>query len=307
MFTGIKIGLTDWKNKLIQTKPSVCEVYFRLDKKEEYQEMFNFLQKNKISTGLHFWGFLPGNYLPNLAFADSQIALASKKLLKQTIDIASQRHFSYVNFHPGSFFLAKVDFEKLCFIPTKKQSSFSEGKKFLLRNALELNDYAKKRGVDFLLETITCRDPENWYHAQGRQKTFNLKNVSVKILVKLSQKGIKICNDMNHTLMDEISADKDFLWQKLIEKTKFLLPMTKVVHLNTMIPPFNGTDSHHGFTAEDYQIGAFPPKEKIIEFLKLFQNKDVWIIPEPYKNHRKNYQIIKEMIKLTEKEAEWKN
>ena len=59
-----------------------------------------------------------------------------------------------------------------------------------------------------------------------------------------------------------------------------LAPYTRYVHLSTVVPPWNGTDSHNGFLPQDYAQGARPSRLETVAWLRLF-DPQVWVIPEP--------------------------
>ena len=110
--------------------------------------------------------------------------------------------------------------------------------------------------------------------------------------------GISITNDFCHTFADEFDKPVEQLWQALWEKTRTLAPQTRLLHINTTIPPYNGTDTHNGITAADFQLpGVFPTKEKLIQLLQLFNHRhDVWAINEPSTDHAGNYFSLKNLL-----------
>lgn len=300
MLPGIKIGLNNWKKIVSNYKPLACEVWFRIDWADRYQEMFSHLVKEQIPTGLHFWGMLPEGVMPNFAFPDPNIRNSSILLVKNTIDIAAENNFRYVNIHPGSYQLTKINLDRSYFRPIKgKETTHSTGNKILLENINELHEYAMKRNVLLTVETVPSREPLHWRDfTKGRLHTQNVKNVPVSVVEKLAKKGFYICNDICHTAMDEISDDRNFLFDTLFNKSKRLSSQTKLVHVNTMIPPFNGTDAHFGLRKEDFENNVFPSRDQFKKLLYLFLNrKDVWLIPEPYSHHIEN---TKALIKLLE-------
>ena len=81
-------------------------------KKTVMTALFDELKRRDCEVGLHFWGKLDGDISPNIAYPDTSIVTQSMDLMRQTIDIAAHRHFSYVNIHPGAAALSKVDYKK---------------------------------------------------------------------------------------------------------------------------------------------------------------------------------------------------
>ena len=300
---GIKIGPRNWKEILSSYSPQCCEVWFRVDQITQYEEMFSTLQENRIPTGLHFWGILPGGLMPNFAYPDEDVRGPSLKLVKQSIDVASEHGFSYVNIHPGSYRLSRVNLDRLFMRPIQgRETTESEGNMVLAENIQELTRYAQRRGVLFLVETVPAREPLHFRDlTSGRRRSQDMRNVPVSALVNLARPGFFICNDLCHTTMDIISDDRDFLFQQLLEKTKLLSDKTRLIHVNTMPPPFNGTDGHLGIRRQDFSEDIFPAREQLKQLLSLFVDRDdVWVIPEPFSDHIENTRALKKMIEEVE-------
>lgn len=306
MTSGIKVGPRTWKTILKDYRPQACEVWFRIDWFDRYQEMFAFLQRQKIQTGLHFWGILSGGIMPNFAFPDKDIGATSVKLVKQTIDIASKHNFHYVNIHPGSYQLAKLNLDKYFMRPVPgRETTIKEGNSVLYENIANLNSFAKKRGVLLVTETIPSMEPMHWRDLiAGRKKTQDIYNVPVKVVEKLADQGFFICNDFCHTAADVISNDRNYLFKKLMEKTKKLALQTRLIHVNTMPPPFNGTDGHLGILKQDFENDVFPSREQLKKLLSLFVDRnDIWAIPEPFSKHVENTKALVKLIEEIEKEG----
>jgi sugar phosphate isomerase/epimerase len=306
MIPGIKFGPRNWKEILKDYRPKVCEIWFRIDWVDRYEEMFAYLRREKIRTGLHFWGMLPGGIAPNFAFPDSDIRKPSVKLVKDTIDVASKFKFHYVNIHPGSYHLAKLNLDRYYMRPvTGRKTTPDEGEKALYENIASLDSYAKKRGVLLLTETIACREPMHWRDLiEGRKKTQDIQNVPVSAVETLAKKGFFVCNDFCHTAADIISSDREYIFKKLLEKTKRLEPQTKLIHVNTMPPPFNGTDGHLGILKQDFENDVFPSRKQLKKLLSLFVGRaDVWAIPEPFSDHIENTLALDKLLEETKKEG----
>lgn len=297
MNLGIKVGLNNWRKNLTKSEACYCEVYYRLDKEKEYKDLFSYLRKNKISAGVHFWAVLQNGILANLAVDDAAVIKESKELLKRTIDLSWKHGFFYVNTHPESFQKIKADLDSGKATLVGKVTPKETGEKILLENVLELSDYAKKRGVLFLIETVPSRMPNIWWADHREITAINSYQVPFDVYLKLKEKGTLFANDFGHTMAMERNLPREILWQRLWEKTKILFKKTKLIHLNTTIPPFNGTDSHHGFLEEDFRQGAFPDLKRYKILLSLFKDRqDVFAIPEPSENHLENYLVLKKII-----------
>lgn len=307
MIPGIKIGPDSWKKILSKYHPKCVEVWFRIDWVDRYNDMFSYLQRKNIRVGLHFWGMLPGEIMPNFAFPDPDIRNPSINLVKKSIDVASHHGFRYVNIHPGSYRLSRIDFERECMrLVNKRKTTTSAGNEVLFENINLLHEYAKKRNTLLFTETIPTREPMNWKDLEnGRLNTQDMRNVPVAVVESLAKKGYFICNDFMHTAMDEISDDRDYLFRQLFNKTKRLLKQTKLIHVNTSPPPFNGSDGHLGIRNKDFTGDVFPTREQYKKLLALFINRnDVWAIPEPFSDHIENTKALIEIIEEI-KEERW--
>lgn len=105
------------------------------------------------------------------------------------------------------------------------------------------------------------------------------------MLSQLADHGQLMANDFGHTAANIAGSNQDLMWPGLSQYTQILAPKTKLLHINTVGPPFNGTDSHHGILAEDWQHGAFPNEDQLKSLLTLFKGRDdVWAVPEPQDN-----------------------
>lgn len=301
MKPGIKIGLINWRKRLEKSQASYVEVYFMLPEFKEYKAMFSYLRKKNIRFGLHFWAELTDSYMPNLVFK-GKIAEESTQLIKQTLDIAKEIGAYYVNIHPGSYRLKKVDFIGRRMTVTDKKIDPIEGKKEFFKNAKELNNYAKKKGVLFLIETVCKREAADWSGKRtARIQTQNALDVTSKTLYELAKKeNIFLTNDFGHTLTETISEDRKKVFKNLFLKTKQLAPFTKLIHTNTAPPPFNGTDAHGGLLESDFKNKVLPNKAEIIKLFKLFKDRnDVWLVAEPLKNHVANFKALLSLLSET--------
>lgn len=297
MKAGIKIGLRDYKEKIPVTKATICEVYFRFDKKDQYFDLFKMLNDRNITAGVHFWSVLPGNILYNLSYPDEKIRNQTVNQIKETVDLVSNNKLKYVNVHPGNYRLVGLNLDEEFFVDLGKEVPEKEGKAALFDNVRHLTDYARQKGVLFLTETVPSRYNMHWYNDQTRLKPVNLKDPSVNTLIELSKEGNFITNDFCHTIADEVSDDTNYLFDKLRQKTIALAPKTKLIHLNTSRPPFNGTDTHNGVLDEDFLLNVLPNRNQIIELLGLFKNRnDVWLIPEPLEKHEENFQSLQKIV-----------
>ena len=135
----------------------------------------------------------------------------------------------------------------------------------------------------------------------GRLNPQFTHNIPPDFLVDLAQRGILITNDIGHLASAWESDDSRWLWTQVFNYSQKLTGQTRLIHLNTIVPPFNGTDTHTGVLPEDFAAGAFPNHDQLLQLLRLFQHRDdVWIIPEPpaelmVPNYRAIQQLIQEI------------
>src|SRR5258708_1198468 len=105
MQIGFKTGPKNWQEgqKIVtEDGGKLCEVWFRIDKKDEYAEMLNWLGAQKVAVGLHHWGLIEGKYKTNLASTYPTIRQKTIQQIKDTIDVgASLADCAYVNVHCG--------------------------------------------------------------------------------------------------------------------------------------------------------------------------------------------------------------
>lgn len=301
MKVGFKTGPKTWpegKEIINRLGARYCELWFRYDQKEKFFSMLVYLQKKKVNAGLHFWAMLPDGTFPNLAFDSGKVVEQTREFIKGTIDIAAKHHFHYVVVHPGSRKLIEIDFEKNeQQIKSEKITPLDLSNKILFENCFLLDRYAQKRGVLFLMETILKLEPTVFYKEEGRFSPIKTLNVSLDSLISLAQQGLLVANDLSHTAMNIISDDRQFLFEQLIIVTKKLAKQTKLLHVNTTRPPFNGADTHNGILLEDFKKGVFPNREQLKILLALFKNRDdVWLIPEPFEKMGENYLALKELV-----------
>jgi len=286
MNVGIKVGPTDGVAILEKSKARFCEVWFRIDWKERYSGLFEYMRRNDIRFGFHFWGMVDGTYFPNLAFPHLNIAQKTFELLRETIDVAGAVGAFYVNFHPESQRLIKLNLD-LCentLVPNQEVSE-QESYESLLQYGTLLKKYAQSKNVELYLETVPAYVPSCFREkekVEGRLTPVHSKGVSNDLLAKLGKQGFSICFDIGHVTGQYPNMDRYTLFSHVLADAKLLAPYTKLFHVNTTIEPLNGTDSHHGILENDFAKNVFPNKEQYQQLLKVFAPyKDVLYVPEP--------------------------
>src|SRR5690242_1616084 len=113
MKLGIKVNADrESFERLAGADPALAEVWFDANNSDKYADLFDELKRRQCDVGLHFWGMIHSHILPNLAYPDADIIDQTVALMKRTIDIAQTHGFQYVNIHPGSAALLRVDYQK---------------------------------------------------------------------------------------------------------------------------------------------------------------------------------------------------
>lgn len=297
MKAGIKSGLINYKEILPKTNAKVCELYFRIDRKDDYDDLYRILKERNIQAGLHFWAVLPSGHMYNLAYPNKDIQKQSLDLIKETINIASQNQFRYVNVHPGNYCLCEMDLNKNRYGKIGPKANETEGNKYLFENTQTLHEYAQKQGVLYLTETVPSKDALIWYDEPSRLNPADIGYVRVSTIIELANMGFYVTNDLGHSLADIVSDDRTALFDNLVRITKSLAKETKLIHSNTSKPPFTGVDTHNGVLESDFVQNVLPTKQQIKILLGLFKNRsDIWVIPEPHSNHEQNFESLQNII-----------
>lgn len=296
MTIGFKTGPRTWEESKViveEDGATMCEIWFDVRKAAEYQPMFDWLAARKVKIGLHYWGLIDDKIKPNLCASNAHIRAATIDQMMQTITIAHEIKAVYVNIHPGAQALEEMNFDRRTqeLVPGEKVGE-AKAWQALSESAKQLQDYAQQRDVLLTIETLPGREAEKY---EARESLYDPGNASLDWLLKLGQQGNFIANDITHTssTLAIVNNDPVVMWQGLMDFSRQAAAQTRLVHLNTMIPPFNGTDSHNGLLEEDWAGDAWPNLDQIREFLTLFKNRDdVFIVPEPRLNMRENYQQL---------------
>lgn len=298
MKVGIKVGPENYQNRFEETNARYCEVWYRTDWHNRYIPLFKYLHSHDIKFGLHFWGIIEGPWEANLFYRDNKIAEKSVRLIAHTIEIARIQKAHYVVVHPGSYSLRKLNLDKMELsvldnLIVDEKSGFDN----LITCVSELQRLAKKSGVLFILETLPRTVPIHWRDESGRKNVCEAFNPKPDVYKILSQNGYFIANDLGHT-MSWWDENTHTMFDHIMSFSREISWSTKLIHLNTTTPPFNGSDSHNGILSSDFDQGAFPSLDQIRIFLSLFKDRDdLWIIPEPQMNKMtENYQAISDMV-----------
>lgn len=298
MIPGFKTGPQNFaEGQAIVTDlgASMCEVWFDVTKADSYKEMLAWLQKHNVSIGLHHWGTVNGNLKTNLATQNEHIRNETIHQIRQTIDIGADIGCAYVNIHPGAQAIETIN------LTTWEQSmtsdpvtSLVDSTELLLMASKELNEYAQAKNILLTIESLPGRETSG-----GRENTYDAGNTSLATMELLANNNIWIANDITHSASQLLVHEQDtaVAWKQLIEFSTRIASQTRLIHMNVITPPYNGTDSHDGITDEDFTHETFPRKEGVREFLTLFKKRDdVFVVNEPKANPAGNYQALRALV-----------
>lgn len=295
MKIGLKVGPANWQDVLSRVTPECAEVWFRLDWAEKIEPIYHVLQAKSVPFGIHFWAITAEGFEPNLAIEADALAAESIEQIKKSLDIAASVGAQYLNVHPGGLRRKHLDFEKSRLVVLDNESlPLEEAEATLLRSAEVLNEYANKKKVSLLFETLPRHEGIGWADPSGHLEIQVADNLPAETLLKLGENGYLLTNDFGHTLASYPDLQGESLQNKLIEMTEKLAPFTRLIHLNTVRPPFNGTDSHNGILPEDFALQVIPDEGTVKQLLSQFSaREDVWTVLEaPIDQMVENYQVL---------------
>jgi len=303
MIVGFKTGPKTWdegKKIVEEDGATMCEVWFNVSDLADYKQPLDWFLKRNVKLGLHYWGMVEDGLLANVATHHKEIRRKSIKQIKDTIDYAASIGAVYVNIHPGHRRLDKVEFDPILRfdLASGEATKQSEAEKLMLEAGLELSAYAKAKETILMVETIT----KFMQHAPGtgsRDDNYDAGPMGLSVIQQLAEAGVLIGNDISHTTasLPLEAPDKESMWRGLIEFTKQIQDQTRLLHINTVQPPYNGTDSHDGILKKDFADGVFPNQKQLTELLALFADRDdVYAVPEPFNDMQGNYQALVKMV-----------
>ena len=301
MQIGFKTGPLNWeegKRIVEEDGARLCEMWFRIERAGEYDDKFSWLEKQGVKTGLHHWGLAGGKYKTNLGTSNTAIRQETIQQIKDTIDVGAQISCAYVNAHPGAAQDEELDLERGRQQPVPSMlTDPEESAALFLAAAQELEAYAKEKNVLLTLETLPGREQ---YVLGDRSRLYNPQSLPLAVMGKLGAQGNWLANDITHTLSSIAAAihDDGEQWNVFMTFARQTASFTRLIHANTLMPPHDGTDSHDGVREEDFAKGVVPSRERMLEFLSLFQARDdVFVVPEPRENMQQNVRALQELVK----------
>jgi sugar phosphate isomerase/epimerase len=277
---GIKVGPQGWREKLAgPLQVGHAEVYFDLARLEAYAPLFAWLKERGMEAGLHASSVLPDGLMPNLGSADGEVRVGSAALLRWTIDVAAEAGMAHVVVHPGSCRDWGIGDGRTYM---RGEEATPEARDRAITDALlRLDSYAGARGVALLAENMPGYDFAA-YDPPDRDPPIDVGFVRYPLLAALGARGMGLCVDVGH-LYAEMSAQAPGVdpTPQVMVATRALAPYAQLVHLSTVVPPWNGTDSHNGFLEADYALGAIPIRGQLMAWLALFEGDGLCAVPEP--------------------------
>jgi hypothetical protein len=301
MKLGIKAGLQHTSIQDLElTNPDMCEVWFDINRLEQYDNLFSKLSSMKIDVGLHFWGVLPDNTWANIAFPDKTLNDASYALMEHTIDVCASHGFSYVNIHPGSRARISLNIKTQTFAIMAPPVPEAIATDNFITHAMKLSEQAKHNGVLLTVETVPIHVKNDYWYGKAQIDVLDVFELGLTAIHKAARAGISIANDFGHTAASFIGADRTNIWQNLRTTTSDLAAQTRLLHLGFVIPPYNGTDFHGDLDHPAVQsTDAIPNASEFCTLLKLFINRpDVWALVEPASDHVKNYFLAQKLLEI---------
>lgn len=297
---GIKVGPQQQSFlDLALTRTTFAEVWFNISRANDYAELFDELKRRKVQVGLHFWGVLAGGISAGFGYPDQSILNRSADLVKKTIDIAARNKFQYVNIHPGSRAIVKIDLERMDYPYVSKPIDLKQSQSIFLEEVAKLHEYANDRGIVLTVETVSrLLSKTDWYNPEARLNPLDIYQLPVASIQAAGTCDVAVANDFVHTATNTTLDDPQDIWKFLYKTTQSLAPATRLIHLGFLVPPYNGTDFHDHLDNPLFQTNqAIPNYHQLGELLKLFQNRDdVWILVEPNGRHVENYFLAQKIL-----------
>lgn len=301
LIPGIKTGPDDFRGRLVLARPKCVEVWYRADRPKLYGELFDALQSEGIPFGLHFWGVTKSGHEPNLGHPMER--QESFDLMAAAITVGAEKGASYVNYHTGSRGLCTLDFDRKLFYHDDSFPLLSDEESAALRNdALRsLSKLASGTSVAILVESIPARLQEgDWTAPASRENPLEAHTTSSRGLLDLMKEGlIAYLNDFCHVFSMDYDKDRAALHASFLERTVEFAPYTRAAHINTLTPPYSGTDEHLGILDHEFDIpGVFPTRQELLGLLSMLKRcpHDVWLIGEPSDEHVGNYLALEKLI-----------
>jgi len=299
MQIGFKTGPKTWDEgrRIVENQGATfAEIWFNVLRADDYQEPLAWFQKRGVALGLHHWGSID-EYKLNFTTDNADIRERSLKQLRSAIDLGAKYNAVYVNIHPSARTLERLDVETTTQAPVEGSAVTDDHyRDMLVTSATSLHEYAAKQGVLITFETLPGAEQ---FDIGDRANEYMPGNPTLDDMRALAAAGCYIANDITHTagatvLTHRAGDMRGHMWRELMAFTSDVAPQTRLLHANTVLKPFTGSDSHTGLEDSDFAADAFPTREQVRAWLEPFQNRDdVFAIPEPHSRMEENYVALK--------------
>ncbi|HDH04195.1 MAG TPA: hypothetical protein ENH01_00560 [Nitrospirae bacterium] len=297
---GIKIGPYNWVMRLIESGAERCEVWFLINKESSYADMFQFLDRKQIRTGLNFRGVIENNRLADPVCRDETVRSRSILLIQKCIDIAGRNGFSYVNILPGNTLSRK-------FNPEDQDSGNANNLKMYYRDlkrvfresALLLHEYGQNKNVNVLWETPPVTAPADSNKKAGdcsgpgfipELNSFTLEEAAKK-------DGILITNNIDHIMAESRGNSLREMIDYLFDRTRKLAQHTRLLHINKAIRENNGANGRNGAANAKSGIETIPTKSQLLRLLELFKDiNGLWAINDQANKQIQDFVAFRELL-----------
>lgn len=305
MTLGIKSGLRgDSIRDVTLTRPAFTEIWFNVTNSDAYEPLFEGLERLSVPSALHFWGMTKTGLFPTFSYPDQAFIDESIALIKKTIDIAARHTCLYVNIHPGVAARTAIDFSREDFHVLSDPIDPKISEQLFLEHIQTIQAYAKARNVLLTVETVPTHVVTPWSGPRNTTTTY-MHELSIDTLYKAADTyGLALANDFGHTAANIISDNASLVWEFLRMQTERLAPLTRLLHVSFLNPPFNGTDFHGDLDDPQFRNllngTSVPTYEHMQQLLKLFVDRpDVYALVEPPADHVKNFRLLTDLVKKT--------
>ena len=286
--------------RLIESRAECCEVWFLINKESAYADMFQFLERKQIQTGLNFRGVIENNRLTDPVCIDETVRSRSILLIQKCIDIAGRNGFSYVNIQPGNTLSRK-------FNPEKQDSGNTNISKMHYRNlkqafresALLLHEYGRNKNVNVLWETPPVTVPADSDKQAGDSNgpcfAYELNSFTLEEAAK--KDGILLTNNIAHIMAEIRSDSQRETINYLFDRTGKLAQHTRLLHINKAIHKNNGTNGRNNAADAESNIGTILTKSRFRQLLELFKDRNgLWAVNDQANKEMRNFIAFKEEL-----------
>ncbi|MEX1111945.1 MAG: TIM barrel protein [Candidatus Andersenbacteria bacterium] len=302
MILGIKTGPKNWedgKAAILEDSAAMSEIWFNIHNESHYDDMLVWLQEHDVAIGLHHWGVVEEKYKTNLMTNNESVRHETIEQIQRTIDIASTlKRPAYVNAHPGSRYLETLNLDTAAQELVKdSRTPDDESDELFFQSVQYLQEYAASKNIVLTIETLPAAEARL---EENRSDIYIPDNAPLSLMKRMTQEGWYIANDITHTAAQLAMENPTpaVMWEKLYAFSRAVAPATRLIHLNTVTPPYNGTDSHTGITEDDFRQTVFPSRDQLKELLHIFKDReDVYVVPEPQTNAtRANFKALTQLV-----------